>query len=90
MRYVVEKLLAMFLSDPLAQPLPAEQTTNPVATPGSERRVGMPGTVYSHASPFDLPSSKRPGMMRSKTDSHIYTGSPVSRRKVDESEAAPI
>lgn len=87
MRDVVEKLLAIYLSDPLAQPVPTAQSTNPVATPGSKNRLGVPDTVHSQASPFDLPSSKRPGVMRSKTDPHAYTGSPVSRRKLGESEA---
>jgi hypothetical protein len=89
MRDIVEKLLALYLSDPLAQPSSLDQTTNPVATPGTKPRLGLLDTMQSQASPFDLPSSRRPGIMRSKTDSHVYTGSPVSRRKVAESEAAP-
>ncbi|KAF1917846.1 hypothetical protein BDU57DRAFT_445284 [Ampelomyces quisqualis] len=89
MRDVVEKLLAMFLSDPLAQAQPADLATNPVATPGSKPRSRMPESGHSHASPFDLPSAARPGMARSKTDSHVYTGLPVSRRKVGGTDAMP-
>ncbi|KAF2028614.1 hypothetical protein EK21DRAFT_69480 [Setomelanomma holmii] len=81
LRDVVEKLLAIFLSDPLAQPLPNDEATNVVATPGSKSHLGVPGTTHSHTSPFDLPSATRPGLTRSKTDNHIYTGSPVSKRK---------
>lgn len=89
MRDVVEKLLAIYLSDPLAQPVPIAQSMNPVATPGGKGRLGVLETVHSQASPFDLPSSKRPGVMRSKTDPHAYTGSPISRRQVGESDALP-
>jgi hypothetical protein len=89
MRDVVEQLLAIYLSDPLAPPPPVHQA-NPVATPGGKSHLGVPGTVHSHASPFDLPSAARPGMRRSKTDSHVYTGSPVSKRKVGQNEAMPV
>jgi hypothetical protein len=88
LRDVVEKLLAIFLNDPLAQPLPTDETSN-LATPGSKQHLGVPGTTISHTSPFDQPSVKRPGMFRSKTDSQVYTGSPVSRRKVVDAEPAP-
>lgn len=81
MRDVVEKLLTIFLSDPLAEPPPADVPANPVATPGSKSRPGLPGSTHSHASPFDLPSTSRPSMMRSVTDSHIYTGSPISKKR---------
>jgi hypothetical protein len=83
--------MAIYLSDPLAQPLLATHATNPAATPGNKpARLGFPGSAHSQASPFDLPSAARPGMMRSKTDSHVYTGSPVSRRKVGEVDTMPI
>jgi hypothetical protein len=88
LRDVVEKLLAIFLNDPLAQPLPTDEASN-LATPGSKQHLGVPGTTISHTSPFDQPSVKRPGMFRSKTDSQVYTGSPVSRRKVVDAEPAP-
>jgi hypothetical protein len=90
MRDVVEKLLAIFLSDPLAEPSPTEVSANPVATPGSRPRFGLPGSTHSHASPFDLPSISRPGMMRSVTDSHVYTGSPVSKRRVTTGESLTV
>ena len=82
-REVVEKLLTIFLSDPLAEALPSEESANTVATPGSKQRLGVPGSTNSHASPFDLPSISRPSVAKSMTDSQVYTGSPVSRRKVD-------
>ncbi|KAI4934084.1 hypothetical protein J4E86_011466 [Alternaria arbusti] len=82
MRDIVEKLLALFLSDPLAEPPPLEIPADPVATPGSRPRFVIPGSTHGHASPFDLPSTqRRPGMMRSVTDSHVYTGSPVSKKR---------
>jgi hypothetical protein len=90
MRDVVEQLLAIYLGDPLAPPPPAPLPANHMATPGSRSHLGVPGTVHSHASPFDLPSAARPGMRRSKTDTTVYTGSPVSKRKVGQSEAMPV
>ncbi|KAH7411882.1 hypothetical protein DE146DRAFT_602026 [Phaeosphaeria sp. MPI-PUGE-AT-0046c] len=82
-RDVVEKFLTIYISDPLAQTLPADRTSNPVATPGTKSHLTV------NASPFDLPSSARPGIMRSKTDSHIHTGSPISRRNVGEHDVMP-
>lgn len=82
LRDVVEKLLTVFLADPLSQPMSLEVTTEPVTTPGS-KRPGVPGSSQLHASPFDLPSTARPRITRAKTDSHMYTGSPVNRKKFD-------
>lgn len=83
MRDIVEKLLTLFLSDPLAEPEPAPILVEPVATPGDRLRIGLFGSAHGHASPFDLPSTqRRPGMMRAVTDSHVYTGSPVSKKRV--------
>jgi hypothetical protein len=90
MRDIVEKLLALFLSDPLAEPVPTEIPANPVATPGTRPRFGIPGSTHSHGSPFDLPSISRPGMMRSVTDSHVYTGSPVSKKRVSTGESLTV
>lgn len=87
LRDVVETFLSIFLSDPLAEPLTVAQPTNPMATPGTKSRLGVPGSTNGHTSPFDLPSAARPGLMRAKTDSHIFTGSPVSRRSVKAAEA---
>jgi hypothetical protein len=89
MRDVVEKLLMIFLSDPLADPPPADVPADPVATPGSKSRPGLPGSTHSHASPFDLPSTSRPRMMRSVTDSHVFTGSPVSKKRAPMNRPAP-
>lgn len=83
LRDVVEKLLTIFLSDPLAEALPLEESSNPLATPGSKQKPGVPGSQHSHASPFDLPSIPRPSISRSVTDSQVHTGSPVSRRQVN-------
>lgn len=80
MRDLVEQFLTLFLNDPLAQPLPSDEATNPAATPGI-KQVGIFGSSH-HASPFDLPSGmRRPPMMRAQTDGQVYTGSPVSKRK---------
>ncbi|CAN9384634.1 unnamed protein product [Alternaria alternata] len=83
MRDIVEKLLTLFLSDPLAEPEPVPVLVESVATPGDKSRIGLFGSAHGHASPFDLPSTqRRPGMMRAVTDSHVYTGSPVSKKRV--------
>lgn len=85
LRDVVEKLLTIFLTDPLAQPLPSAVPVDPVATPGSKQRLRIPGSTHGGASPFDLPSiARRPGMMRAVTDSQVFTGSPVSKRRTTE------
>jgi hypothetical protein len=81
LRDLVEKLLAVFLTDPLADPVPSQEPAHPVATPGGKPLLGVFGSTHGHASPFDLPSGSRPPIMRSKTEGHIHTGSPVSRRK---------
>ena len=81
MRDLVEQFLMLFLTDPLAQPPPSDEPTNSVATPGV-KQVGIFASSQHQASPFDLPSGmRRPPMMRSQTDSQVYTGSPVSKRK---------
>ena len=80
MRDLVEQFLTLFLSDPLAQPLPSDEPTNPVATPGI-KQVGVFGSSH-HVSPFDLPSGmRRPPIMRAQTDGQVYTGSPISKRR---------
>ena len=80
MRDLVEQFLTLFLNDPLAQPLPSDEATNPAATPGI-KHIGIFGSSH-RASPFDLPSGmRRPPMMRAQTDGQVYTGSPVSKRK---------
>lgn len=79
MRDLVEQFLTLFLNDPLAPPLPFDETSNPSATP-SIKQLGLSGSSH-HASPFDLPSGmRRPPMARAQTDGHAYTGSPVSKR----------
>ncbi|KAF1937253.1 hypothetical protein EJ02DRAFT_426809 [Clathrospora elynae] len=89
LRHVVEKLLTIFMTDPLAEPSSLVLSANPVATPGGKQTLRAPGSTHGHATPFDLPSITRPGMTRSATDSHVYTGSPVSRKKVSNGEPAP-
>lgn len=88
MRDVVEKLLTIFLTDPLAEPLPSDVSCNPVATPGSKSAVHIPGSSHHHASPFDLPSIRRPGMNRAVTDSHVFTGSPMSKKRHENADLA--
>jgi hypothetical protein len=87
LRDVVEKFLTVYLTDPLAQPPIAAETTNPVATPGTKPRLTLPSSTNHRASPFDLPSAARPSIARANTDSQIFTGSPVSRSRVNGIEA---
>ncbi|XPS90982.1 hypothetical protein M3J09_000407 [Ascochyta lentis] len=90
MRDLVEQFLTLFLTDPLEQPLPSHEPTNPVATPGI-KQIGIFGSSHHHASPFDLPSGiRRPPLARAQTDSHVYTGSLVSKRKTDNYKVNPI
>ncbi|KAH8701198.1 hypothetical protein GQ44DRAFT_744121 [Phaeosphaeriaceae sp. PMI808] len=80
LRDVVEKLLTIYLSDPLAHPLLTNDTPNPMATPGCKPRLGVPGSIDNNASPFDMPSAARSSVMKPKTNSHVHTGSPVRRK----------
>lgn len=83
MRDLVEQFLTLFLNDPFAQPLPSKEPANSIGTPGMIRD-GIFGSSH-HASPFDLPSGmRRPPMVRAQTDGHVFTGSPVSKRKSNE------
>ena len=84
---VVERLLAVFCTDPLTIPLQNGVPTEPLATPGRQH-LGMPGSTHSRASPFDMPGGARPKITRSKTEGDIHTGSPISRRK-EEKERLP-
>lgn len=84
---VVERLLAIFCTDPLTIPTEQEVTADALATPG-RGHLGVPGSTHSRASPFDMPSGARPKIVRSKTEGDIHTGSPVSRRK-EEKTALP-
>ena len=77
---VVERLLAIFCTDPLTIPTEQEAAADATATPG-RGHLGVPGSTHSRASPFDMPSGARPKIARSKTEGDVHTGSPVSRRK---------
>ncbi|CAI6333766.1 unnamed protein product [Periconia digitata] len=77
---IVEKFLAIFCTDPLSQPLPSEITSDPMATPGSKDKLGIPNSTHNRASPFDLPSASRAKLNRSVSEQHISHGSPVSKR----------
>ncbi|KAF2728355.1 hypothetical protein EJ04DRAFT_556830 [Polyplosphaeria fusca] len=77
LRDVVEKLLAIFLVDPLSESLSKAHSTL-LSTPGHERKEYFPGSSHSHASPFDAPSGKRvPSKM---SQHHVHTGSPSSKK----------
>lgn len=80
LRDVVERLLAIFCADPLAQPLPGEESTNLLNTPGRQH-FGVPGSTHSRASPFDMPSGARQNPNKSSVQGTIHTGSPLSKRK---------
>ncbi|KAL5420188.1 hypothetical protein PMIN03_000017 [Paraphaeosphaeria minitans] len=82
LRDVVERLLAIFCVDPLAQPLPGEETTNPLATPGRQH-LGLPGSTHSRASPFDMPSGARQNATKTTVKGAIHTGSPLGKRRLE-------
>jgi hypothetical protein len=79
LRDVVEKLLAIFCTDPLTQPLLTDEPVDPLATPRAKNKLGIPGSAHSHASPFDLPSGARVKAVISAAE-YVHTGSPVSRK----------
>jgi hypothetical protein len=80
LRDVVEKLLAIFCTDPLLQPSPANETVDSLATPGGRNNLCAPGSTHTRASPFDLPSGARvKGSYFGST--HVHTGSPVSKKE---------
>jgi hypothetical protein len=82
LRDVVEKLLAIFCTDPLALPMPIESSADSLATPGGKKILGVVGSSHSHASPFDLPSGVRLKAVPSLAEEHVHTGSPVSRKVI--------
>lgn len=83
LRDVVERLLSIFCSDPLASTVP---TMDLLATPGHNGSLGLPRSNHSHASPFDLPSGARNATKPAgaRREGQMSTGSPVSRRKIHE------
>lgn len=87
LRDVVERLLAIFCTDPLAQPWPDRTVADTVATPGREH-LGVPGSTHSRASPFDMPSGSRQVLSSTKVATDVHTGSPIRRRK-QEMETVP-
>ncbi|PVI03885.1 hypothetical protein DM02DRAFT_557197 [Periconia macrospinosa] len=76
---VVERLLAIFCTDPLAQPLPGDILVDPLATPGSKDKLGVPNSVHNRTSPFDMPSASRV-KPTGVSSLQMNNGSPVSRR----------
>jgi hypothetical protein len=84
LRDVVERLLSIFLSDPLAQPLDSDEPVPLLSTPGSKQKVLTPALTRGQKSPFDLPSSAaRPALSRSIPSGQVHTGSPLRKRKDD-------
>ncbi|ORY10254.1 hypothetical protein BCR34DRAFT_486022 [Clohesyomyces aquaticus] len=82
MRDIVEKLLAIFCADPLAEPLRTDHGHPPnlLATPGSQRKHdALPKSTHSQASPFDMPSTGRV-LTKKDVDVHVSKGSPYPRR----------
>jgi hypothetical protein len=89
LRDVVEKLLLIFCTDPLAEPPAAAKRSRQggevIATPG-QKGLRVPGSGQpAGESPFDLPSGRAVGSTAKKTEV-VHTGSPVSRRKGKEAE----
>jgi hypothetical protein len=74
-RDVVEKLLDIFCTDPLALAVPTDQRL--LTTPGQEMNAWLPGSTHSQSNAFDLPSGKRVTLKMPMA----ATGSPVRRRK---------
>ncbi|KAF1970233.1 hypothetical protein BU23DRAFT_571025 [Bimuria novae-zelandiae CBS 107.79] len=87
LRDVVERLLTIFCTDPLAHPLSEDTVADPLTTPG-RGHLAIPGSNHGRASPFDLPSGTRPTVSRSNTQPDARTGSPVNRRQ-QEKEMLP-
>ncbi|KAF2015326.1 hypothetical protein BU24DRAFT_175371 [Aaosphaeria arxii CBS 175.79] len=79
LRDVVEKLLMIFCTDPLTQPLPLDDTTDILATPGGSNQLKVPGSSHSRASPFDLPSGRALAALKQTHQGPIHTGSPVPK-----------
>ncbi|KAF2121205.1 hypothetical protein BDV96DRAFT_594424 [Lophiotrema nucula] len=78
LRDVVEKLLAIFCTDPFIQSLPVPDGPNLLATPGGQKKLGIPRSTHSHNSPFDAPSTTRlPQLVGSD---QFHTGSPIEKR----------
>lgn len=77
---VVERLLAIFCTDPLATLPPGDDTVRSLATPGRSH-MGVPGSTHSQASPFDLPSGARHTASKPVVGALLHTGSPLSKRK---------
>lgn len=86
LRDLVEKLLSIFCTDPLAEPPAAArggpEEANVVATPGQKGLRVPVSSQHGGGSPFDLPSGNRALPAGSKKDEVVHTGSPVNRRKV--------
>ncbi|KAF1961247.1 hypothetical protein CC80DRAFT_522750 [Byssothecium circinans] len=76
LRDVVEKLLAIFCTDPLTQPLQNEVSMDPLATPGKGDGLGVPRSTHSRTSPFDMPSTQRIKVVKTAEESVVNTGSP--------------
>ena len=89
LRDVVERLLAIFCTDPLTIPLPTEESSDPLATPSSKQRLALPGSSHSHASPFDLPSGARVNAVRAAGGGTVHTGSPINKSKGREPQTDP-
>ncbi|KAF2250688.1 hypothetical protein BU26DRAFT_591606, partial [Trematosphaeria pertusa] len=89
LRDVVERLLAIFCTDPLTIPLSTEESSDPLATPSSKQRLTLPGSSHSHASPFDLPSGARVNAVKVAGGGSVHTGSPISKTKARERQTDP-
>ena len=81
MQDVVERLLLIFCTDPLAAPVATEDPATTLATPGNQNRLCVTGTGKNNASPFDLPSGRKTTSSVAQQASLAHTGSPVPRRK---------
>ena len=83
LRNVVEKLLAIFCTDPLTEALFTEEPQNVLSTPASQKRLAVPNSRHSQHSPFDLPSGNGRRALKSAETQQLNTGSPISRKKIE-------
>ena len=79
LRQVAERLLAIFCSDPLDQPL-LNNVADHLTTPAGKQSLGVHACTYSHASPFDQPSGSRQSTTKNSSGD-VRTGSPSRKQR---------
>ncbi|KAF1997250.1 hypothetical protein P154DRAFT_441753 [Amniculicola lignicola CBS 123094] len=82
MRDVVERLLAIFCTDPLVETMSVDQHPRSLTTP--QKGVGIVSVANSHESPFDAPSGGRATVVREINVHQLQTGSPAVKKRFGE------